>query len=196
VKLHRRPYRMNLRAESAHATRQRILDATVQLLGERLTADVRLEEIAARARASVQTVLRLYGSRQALLERAGEIVAGRVGEQRGRARPGDVPGAVAALFDRYEELGDLVVRRLAEELREGARDAALEIGRRSHRAWVERQFQPQLARHPGARRERVVHALVAACDVYTWKLLRRDLGLAREQAESTVRRMVTGSLGG
>jgi len=67
-------------------------------------------------------------------------------------------------------------------------DACIGIG--------ERQFAPQLARHPGARRARLLNALQVACALHTWRLLRRDLGVAREEAEAIVRRLVTGALGG
>src|SRR5262249_52553150 len=35
----------------------------------------------------------------------------------------------------------------------------------------------------GAGRQRRLAQLVAVCDVYTWKLLRRDAGLSRQQTE-------------
>jgi hypothetical protein len=38
--------------------------------------------------------------------------------------------------------------------------------------------------------------LICACDVYTWKLLRRDMGRSRSDAEARVRQMVSGILGG
>jgi len=40
----------------------------------------------------------------------------------------------------------------------------------------------------------VVAALVAATDVYVWKLLRRDQGLDRAAAEHVVRRLVEGAV--
>ena len=40
-----------------------------------------------------------------------------------------------------------------------------------------------------------VNALHAATDVYTWKLLRRDLGLARAETERTIVQLVEGVLG-
>jgi hypothetical protein len=40
-----------------------------------------------------------------------------------------------------------------------------------------------LAGRTGVERDRRLAQLVALCDVYTWKLLRRDAGLSRRQAE-------------
>ena len=49
----------------------------------------------------------------------------------------------------------------------------------------------------GARRPPAgapINALHAATDVYTWKLLRRDLGLSRAETEKTIVRIVEGLL--
>ncbi|HEX6348245.1 MAG TPA: hypothetical protein VF160_02510 [Candidatus Dormibacteraeota bacterium] len=171
-----RSYRMGARADSAEATRRRTLEAAISLLAERPAAEIRLEQVAGRAEVSVQTILRLHGTRARLLERARGEALRRMGAERPEPRPGDVTAVVACLFDRYEALGDLA----------GA----------PPREWLERHFAPQLARHPGARRERVLNALQVACALHSVKLLRRELGLARPEAEVTVRRLVTGSLGG
>ena len=167
---------MRARAATAAATRRRILEAASALLGERPAAEIRLEQIAGRAEVSVQTILRAYGTRAALLEQAGGEALRALPAQGAGSRPGDVAAGVAGLFERYEALGDLAGSP--------ARD------------WVERQFAPQLARHPGARRARLLNALQVACALHTWRLLRRDLGVAREEAEAIVRRLVTGALGG
>jgi hypothetical protein len=37
-------------------------------------------------------------------------------------------------------------------------------------------------------------AVLAATDVYVWKLLRRDLGLDPKQAQAAIERLVTGAL--
>ena len=42
----------------------------------------------------------------------------------------------------------------------------------------------------------MINALHAATDVYTWKLLRRDLGLSRAETERTMVGLVNGVLSG
>jgi hypothetical protein len=49
----------------------------------------------------------------------------------------------------------------------------------AHERWVERVFGPLL--DPGPRRHVQVLQLVAATDVYTWKLLRRDRDLSPDE---------------
>lgn len=186
---------MRVRADAAEETRRRILAAAVDLLAARLRSDVHLDEVARRAGVSVQTVLRAYGSRSALLDRALEGALREIAEELDRAGPGDIEGSVSAWFDHYERVGDLVVRNLADES-DPAAAGIVTIGRARHRRRVERQFGPQLARVPDAERQQVVDGLVCVCDVYAWKLLRRDMGRSRRQAEATMTRMARALLGG
>ncbi len=69
------------------------------------------------------------------------------------------------------------------------------IGRIMHRKWVEQHFAPQLVRHDLPVRDVQVDALVCTCDVYTWKLLRRDMGRSRSDAERTMAWTVKSLLG-
>ncbi len=189
-----RSYVMRARAESADGTRQRILDATVDELWSRRLTEVRLEDIAARAEVSAQTVLRIFGSKAALIGFAWSPLLDRVVRQRETAEPGDLEGTISALFDHYEEMGEFVVRNLADEQTVPELSDRLERGRRAHRASMERQFAPQLADRK-LDKKRLVDCLVVACDVYTWHLLRRDMGRSRQDAEACVRHMVAGILG-
>jgi hypothetical protein len=64
--------------------------------------------------------------------------------------------------------------------------ANVEHGRRYHWSWVERTFAPLLADLRGSGRKRRIGALIAATDVYTWKLLRSDLGFSRTDTERAI----------
>lgn len=186
---------MRARAEAADGTRQRILKAAVaELWGHRFN-DVRLEAVAAGAEVTVQTVLRVFGTRSQLLALAMAGLHDQVRRDRAVAEPGDVDGTITALYDHYEGMGDFVIRSLADEDTAPDLRERLDSGRRVHRRSMQRQFAPQLSKCvPGARRQKV-DGLVAACDVYTWKLLRRDLMRSRREAEACVRQMVLGILG-
>jgi hypothetical protein len=104
------------------------------------------------------------------------------------AAPGDVEGAISGLFDHYEQMGDFVIHNLADEQDLPELLEWLERGRETHRQSLQRQFAPQLR----GRKDRrlVLDCLVVACDVYTWKVLRRDAGRSREEAEACVRHLV------
>jgi AcrR family transcriptional regulator len=184
--LERRPYRMTARAESVAATGERILDAAVEVFWELSGEQLSLEEVARRAGVTVQTVIRRFGGRDGLLAAAAEHEAERVSRQRDEAPVGDPTGAVHVLVDHYEEMGDRVIRLLAEEERVPALSEILERGRTLHREWCARVFEPALAGLARTERRRRLAQLVAVCDVYTWKLLRRDSGLSRRQTENAL----------
>ena len=177
----RRQYRMTARAAAATTTGERILDAVIELFWERPGEDFSLADIAERAGVSVRTVIRRFGGRREIMVAAGEREAERVRGQRDQAPVGDVPGAIAVLLDHYEELGDRVLLMLAEERRQPELGPILDQGRASHVDWCERVFAPTLAELAGAERARRLAQFVAVCDVYTWKLLRHDRGLSRDE---------------
>jgi AcrR family transcriptional regulator len=188
MKITKRPYRMAMRAEKATATRALIVEAACRLLRERFLADVTLESIAERAGVTVRTVLRHFGTRELLIDAAGADLRQRVIDQRNTAPIGNIAGAVATLFDHYEEWGDYVIRNLAQEDQVPGAHESVKAGRRAHRQWVERTFAP--------RGEEAVNAVIAAADVYTWKLLRRDKKLDRAEAEAVVSRLISGVIKG
>lgn len=178
----RRPYRMTKRAEAASATSERILDAVTELFWERPADQVVLREVAERAGVTVQTVLRKYGGKEALLAAAVERTVSRTEAE--RAVPsGDVDAAIEVLLDHYENLGAKVLRLLAAEQNSPTLAGYVERGRGLHRDWCRRVFAETLAPLAGAARRRRLAQLVAVCDVYTWKLLRLDAGLSRRQTQ-------------
>jgi AcrR family transcriptional regulator len=190
-----RPYNMSARAVSAQRTRGRVLAAAVQELKGRLRSDIRLDDVAARAGVTVQTVLRLFGSKAELFRDALDEVLREMRQGLGQAEPGDVAGAVRTWFDHYEEFGDVVIASLGEE-HDPSVAPVVRIGRARHRERVRTVLGPQLRQVPAETRERVVDALVCVCDVYAWKLLRRDMERSRDEAEATMALMINSVLGG
>src|SRR5918997_3185546 len=186
----KRPYRMRARAEAAAETGRRILEAVIELHRERFWDQVSLEDIAERAGVTVQTVLRRFGSKEQLIEAAAEEGTRQVTHQRYQAPIGDVEGAINNLVDHYEEWGDTALRLLAQEERVAAFRSITDAGRAFHHEWVERTFAPLLAEREGAARRRLLAELIAICDVYFWKLLRRDLRLSREQTELALKETI------
>lgn len=182
---------MGARAEEAAATGERILDAAVELFWELPTDQISLEEVARRAGVSMQTVIRRFGGKSALIAAAGTRESARVRRQRDEAPVGDVAGAVRVLVEHYEALGDRVLKLLAEEQRLPALVEIADQGRAMHREWCAKVFESVLTRQTGMARTRRLAEVVAVCDVYTWKLLRRDAGLSRRQTELALVHMLT-----
>jgi AcrR family transcriptional regulator len=190
-----RPYRMSNRAAAAEQTAQDILEATVALYSERFFDQVALEDVAERAGVTVRTVLRRFESKDRLLDAAGQWAEAKVESARAAVDAGDVAAAVSRAVDDYERHGDAIMRWLGQEERVPLLRRLADRGRRLHHEWVERVFAPQLARRSGADRRRLYAQLVAATDVYTWKLLRRDLRLGRSQTERAIGELVAPLVG-
>ncbi len=190
----RRKYRNTVQAEIAALTRERIIDASLALFEAQWLDQITLEQIAERAGVTVQTIIRHFGSKEGLFSAAGRAANDRGIEHRDEAPIGDITGAVKNLIGQYEEVGDRLMRILAQEGRYSELDALLNEGRVEHREWVERVFAPFLLRLDGVERDRLRVQLIAICDVYMWKLLRRDCGLSREQTETALQEMLTALL--
>jgi AcrR family transcriptional regulator len=190
-----RSYTSVVRAEGAAATRDRIAATATGLFLHQRVEDVTLAAIAAAAEVSHQTVLNHFGSKEGVVLAVAELVRDKTAATRGDARPGDVSGAVRALVDDYERIGDANVRWVASAERMPTLAALLDDARDGHRRWLETMFGERLPT-PAAARRRALHALYAATDVFTWKLLRRDLHLDRTESEQAIVDLVVGVLAG
>lgn len=184
----RRGYTMTARAQAVEATRTGILDALVQLSAERLLSDIALDDVAARAGVSVQTLLRHFGGRDALIEATVQHALGAVTEER-QAPAGDVDEALRVLVDHYEQRGEGVLLLLAQEQVDSRVRRVTDAGRRLHRSWVAEVFAPLLP-HAATGRDEGIDLLVVVTDVYAWKLLRLDRGLSRQRTQQRLQRMV------
>jgi AcrR family transcriptional regulator len=182
----RRGYRMVARAQSSAALRERIVDSTERLFRDLASDRFSLEDVAAGAGTTVQTVLRHFGSKDQLLRSTLARTMDSVRDERMQAPVGDVSGAVRNLVKHYEDRGDMVLRWLAEEDRNPFMHEVLDVGREFHRDWVAQTLAPQLDRVTGAAKRRRLAQLVAVTDVYVWKLLRRDMQLGRQQTQAAI----------
>jgi AcrR family transcriptional regulator len=187
-----RPYAQTARAEAAEATGRRIIDAFLARLLAEWFDEITLDAVAGDAAVTVQTVIRRFGGKEGLLAAAIPVFGEQV-----KARRAAPPTAAASprtaihcLLEDYELSGDAIIRLLALELRFPFLTDVLQVGRTGHREWVGTAFAPALAGTPPAAREQTLDALVIATDVYTWKLLRRDMRRTREQAAAVLEALV------
>lgn len=185
-----RSYSMANRGDAAAETTRRILATTAELYWQKPIEEITLAMIAKESGVTVQTVIRKFGGRDEVFTAAAEQAHETIASQRNQAPVGDIPAAITVLVDHYEELGDGVMKMLSEEHALPAITAVVEYGRATHREWCERVFADDLSKLRGAQRKRLFAQLVALCDVYTWKLLRRDSGLSRSETESAITEMI------
>lgn len=181
---------MTTRAAAAELTRERILEAAGNAFLHGWYDDVTLREIAADAGVALQTVVNHFGNKEALFGVAAERISETIKSLRWTVAAGDLERAASTLVDDYEQTGDFTLRTLAIEERVPVVRPVLAGGRRNHQEWVEHVFGAALTGLSGADRTRRVAQLVVATDVFTWKLLRRDKGLSRDQTITAIRELV------
>ena len=180
---------MRARAEAVEATRERIARVAMARFIAQPYDEVTLAAVARDAGVSHQTVLNHFESKEGLLLAAAAAFSRDILAERARRQPRDAESAVALLMDEYEASGDGNVRLTAVEERIETVRAALQMARANHCDWLESVFADRLPRG-AAERRRAVHALYAATDVFSWKLLRRDLGLSRRATQQVITDMV------
>ena len=189
----KRAYRQGARAVAAEQTASRILDAFDQRLATDWYDEITLEQIAKDAEVTAQTVIRRFGGKEGLFEAVWMRHSKEI-ENRRRVEPGDIDGAVRVIVEDYEAMGDLVWRSLAQEDRFPAIKAMADLGRRHHRGWIEQAFAPFLKGLGAPERKMRIDQLVTATDLYTWKLIRRDMGRSITHVRSLMRALIEGVL--
>ena len=176
-----RPYRQVARAASTEETRLRVVAAFDAAMRERQMDDITLDQIAAEAGTTRQTVIRLFGGKDGLVEAFVEQFAKGVKQRRVMPKNASHRNVAEALFEDYEAIGDFVIRMLAQEDRHPVLSLWHNIGRATHRGWISKSFEAALPAE-GSERDTMINQLVIAGDVYTWKLLRRDFKLSVDRA--------------
>lgn len=177
---------MTNRALSAAETTHRILVSTVEEFWESPTPDLRLQTIASEAGVTVQTILRQFGSKENLMLEATKFEGVRIQAMRNPHNVASLESAVHQLVAHYEVMGDRVLRMLAEESRLPALSEIVDTGRKEHQEWCRAVFATKLSSLSSSQRKIRLAQFVAICDVYTWKILRRDSGLSSKSTEKAI----------
>ncbi len=190
-----RPYNKKARALAEEATGQAILDAALQAFSSELLDRVTLQRIATASGVTVQTVIRRFGTKEELFEHMAEREGKRIIAEREVPVQMGLRAALDALVAHYERDGDKMTNFIQQEhLSEPVRKI-VSRGRRVHREWVETHCRDLLSGISGKDREHTLLAAIAATDLYTWKLLRRDHGLNPESVAAVMYRTLN-ALGG
>ena len=183
-----RKYSMDIRSEVASLRRRRLIEATVEVLGEvgadRLTMDM----VAERADAATRTIYNYFPTRQDLLSavQAELLQAFRDTLQLEIPETGPPTDSlrqfVAVLFDIYEQQGAALTTLLEfDEPDIRARVAEMRTWRRDRLEQILRSATGTLRLPIG---QAVAFAFVMTNHV-SWRVLREEMGLTREQAAET-----------
>ena len=137
---------------------------------------ITLPAVAERADVTVKTVLRHFGSRDALIDAAWSQAYDEVMAER-MPPPDDPDAALHVLIAHYERRGEMVLAMLADE--NDPRAARMNTRGTASTPRMGRGGLRRPTPRPNRRRAaRLIDVLVVATDVYAWKLLRLDRGLS------------------
>lgn len=181
-----RPYVQRARAERSAETSERILEVAERLFSREIFERVTLDSVAREAGVSIPTLQRRYGSKEGLLAAVVERAEQRVAAQRASPTLGAIDANLDALLAHYELEARTMWHLLRQEEDCPPLAEIVKRGRALHRRWVEEAFGK-------GSRERT-DALVAATDLFVWKLLRVDLKRGQGAVRSTMRALVDGVL--
>ncbi|MEL4318848.1 TetR/AcrR family transcriptional regulator [Leifsonia sp. YIM 134122] len=191
-----REYRMSARAESAELTGERIVDAMLARLRETPYERLRLDDVAADAGVTVQTVIRRFGGKAGLMTSVVEREFGRIVAARDAGERGSVASTVTALVAHYEEYGALILKTYSEAPQIPGLAEVVGRGRAYHVDWCRRAFEGYLDSGTDEETRRVRLAqVVAVCDATTWRILRFDGALTPDETERALRELLAPLLG-
>lgn len=182
-----RAYRQSARADAVQDTEQQIIDALNALLEERWFDEITLDDIAAVAGTTRQTVIRRFGSKTGVLSAMAAQMDVSIRDHRWSTPAQSVADIVALLTDDYERTGDIIVRTLSQEARIPEFAAVLDRGRKGHREWIEDMFKAWLDKLDRKTRKDRLAQLLVQTDVWIWHLLRR----AQKHSATETRRLMT-----
>lgn len=173
---------MTQRASAAAATGDRILDAATARYAALPYERMRLEDVAADAGVTTQTVIRRFGSKAQLVVSVAERGLARIAEARAAQPTTDPAATLDDLVAHYRVWGALILKVYSEASHiEGMREIAA-AGRAYHIGWCERAFAGHLPPGLGPReRTRRIAQIVAICDATTWRILNDEFALDDEQ---------------
>ncbi len=176
---------MTTRADAAHQTAERIIDAMLDRLESTPYEHIRIEDVASDAGVTGQTVIRRFGGKAALMTATVERELGHIAAAREAAAQSSPQETIRELVVHYERYGALILKTYSEApLVPGLPELAAR-GRAFHVDWCRRAFalDPSLGEAERARREAQI---IAICDATTWRILRFDGGLDPEQTETAL----------
>src|SRR5262245_41378504 len=123
----KRTYRQTARAEASQELRHRVVMAFHDLLLVRWMDEITLDEVAASAGTTRQTIFRLFGNKEGLLRPVTEIVLAKSMPRHAMPGNASIKTIVEGLIAHYEAAGDITLRLLAQEQRHPDLRPALEI---------------------------------------------------------------------
>ena len=185
----KRTYKSPLRADQARQTRERIVDALIEQLGDTGRTDFAMQEVAERAQVSVRTIYRHFPTREDLFDAVADVIDQRAYGERGGLPDlqaiEEVPAHLDRLFDWWEGHPQFIE---ASHLSALGREGRARARQRRGAALLEQlgEWAPELSE---AQLRRAWAVLRATLSSQTWRTMRGELGLDAEEARDAMQWM-------
>ena len=173
---------MTVRAKDAELTAERIVDAMLARLASTPYEHIRIEDVAADAGVTGQTVIRRFGSKSALMNATVERELARIVTAREAAAHAAPIDTIRDLVVHYERYGALILKTYSEAPLVPGLPEITARGRAFHVDGCRRGFV-LVASLPEPEAARRTAQIVAICDATTWRILRFDGGLDPAETE-------------
>jgi AcrR family transcriptional regulator len=180
---------MTARAKDAERTAERIVDAMLMRLSSTPYEHIRIEDVAADAGVTGQTVIRRFGNKPGLMIATVERELARIVAAREAAAHAAPVDTIRNLVMHYERYGALILKTYSEAPLVPGLPEITARGREFHVDWCRRSF-PLDHSLPEAERIRRSAQIIAICDATTWRILRFDGGLDAVQTEIALRELL------
>lgn len=179
---------MTARAKDAELTAARIVDAMLARLASTPYEHIRLEDVAADAGVTGQTVIRRFGNKPALMNATVERELARIVSAREAAAHSSPADTIHNLVEHYERYGALILKTYSEAPLVPGLPEITARGRAFHVDWCRRAFRlPALPAREAVRR---TAQIVAICDATTWRILRFDGRLDPAETKIALEEMI------
>src|SRR6187200_3604535 len=138
--MYRWPYRMTARAKDAELTATRIVDAMLARLASIPYEHIRIEDVAADAGVTGQTVIRRFGSKPGLMNATVQRELARIVAAREAAAHASPADTIQNLVAHYERYGALILKTYSEAPLVPGLPEITARGRAFHVDWCRRAF--------------------------------------------------------
>jgi AcrR family transcriptional regulator len=178
----RRTYESPLRAEQVDRTREKLIEAGVDVVAEGDGEEVTVRRVAARAKVSVPTAYRYFPDRDALLEAIAVHISERVMGVTSQITELEIPGWTRGIYVGFEANDKFMRAQLSTAAGRSIRARSRKSRDQIVMDAVARTFPSGSA----TMRRRMTALMRTLVNVHTWLLLHDDFGMSGTEAGELV----------
>lgn len=177
-------YRSALREDQVELTRDRILDATIEVMSRGVT-ELSIPAVAKEAGVSVPTIYRHFKNKRGLVSAIADRVQRSVSPKHPQAdTPEELAACVRPAYEHHDALPEVVRAAARSELRRRLERGT--EGQKQRAAWIRRAFAPVTRNLPKREREHLLRMVHVLCSSSTLRAFEDHFGDAPTEAADTV----------